>query len=563
MKKNVLTLSITAALVGLGFAGGAQAIGLANNGPTPIPPGLATNLVTAADGVGHFLYVPYYNTQGANNTMISIVNTDTVNGKAVKVRFRGAANSDDVFDFQVFLSPADVWTASVYKDVNGLAHMRTTDLSCTKPDKGPADGSQAGTLNGEAFHTVRLDPNRTGDKLANETREGYVEIFNMADIPPTLSGAGPIVNGAPTTLSGTNPLFTAVKHVLGSPNGAPPCRTTPSTAAWTALESDPLGTPEANAKGLYAPSTGLFSNWIILNATDAGAWSGAATAIVATTSLGVATTGAITYFPQTNEGLSAANATTARVSLFTADPVLRANPSMAATYDLPDFSIPYTNVSDPVYQVGQLSAAIATRNIINEYLTPSSINATTDWVLSMPTRRYSVAYDYLAPVGTVVGTAPATTSVGTVRYTALTPAYFDATNTTVVDRQVCVLGTTLSPFDQEETSPTTPGAGVIISPAVPGKPSTFKVCGEASVLAFNTGESASSTGLITTPSGTFKATVARSAVDLPYSAGWANLATPGIANNGLPVLGYEAIRATAGLAAFGATLPHRTNLIQK
>lgn len=537
MKKNVLTLSITAALVGLGFAGGAQAIGLANNGPTPIPPGVATNLATAADGIGHFLYVPYYNTQGANNTMISIVNTDTANGKAVKVRFRGAANSDDVFDFQVFLSPGDVWTASVYKDVNGLAHLRTTDLSCTKPDKGPVDGSQAGTLNGEAFHTVRLDPARTGDKLANETREGYVEIFNMADIAPTLVGGG------------VNPLFTAVKHVAGSPNTAPPCRTTPSTAAWTALETDPLDTAAANAKGLTAPTTGLFSNWIILNATDAGAWSGAATAIVATTALGVATTGAITYFPQTNEGLSAANATTARVSLFTADPVLRANPTMAATYDLPDFSIPYTNVSDPVYQVGQLSAAIATRNIINEYLTPSSINATTDWVLSMPTRRYSVAYDYTTP--------------GTVRYTALTPSYFDATNTQVVDRQVCVLGTTLSPFDQEETSPTTPGAGVIISPAVPGKPSTFKVCGEASVLAFNTGESASSTGLITTPSGTFKATVARSAVDLPYSAGWANLATPGIANNGLPILGYEAIRATAGLAAFGATLPHRTNLIQK
>jgi hypothetical protein len=311
------------------------------------------------------------------------------------------------------------------------------------------------------------------------------------------------------------------------------------------LENDPLDTAAANAKGLYAPSTGLFSNWIILNATDAGAWSGAATAIVANVR-GVPSTGAITYFPQTNQGLGV-NATTARVSLFTADPVLRANPAMAATYDLPDFSIPYTNVSPPESQVGQLSIAIATRDIMNEYLTVGAINATTDWVLSMPTRRYSVAYDYALPG---------------VRYTTLTVPYFDATNTTVIDRQVCVLGTTLSPYDQEETSPTTPGAGVIISPAIPGKPTSFKVCGEASVLAFNTGESASVSGLITTPSGTFKATVARSEVDLPYSAGWADLATPGINNNGLPILGYEAVRATAGLAAFGATLPHRTSRIQ-
>ena len=34
-------------------------------------------------------------------TLLNLINTDTVRGKAVKVRFRGAANSDDVYDFQV------------------------------------------------------------------------------------------------------------------------------------------------------------------------------------------------------------------------------------------------------------------------------------------------------------------------------------------------------------------------------------------------------------------------------------------------------------------------------
>jgi len=538
MKKNVLALSITAALVGFGFAGGAQAIGLANDSTTPVPPGIATNLNTSVDGIGHFLYVPYYNTQGANNTMINIVNTDTINGKAVKVRFRGAANSDDVFDFQVFLSPGDVWTSSVTKDVNGLAHLHTSDLSCTKPDKGPDNGSAAGTLNGEAFHTVRLNSFLSGDALANETREGYVEIFNMADIPPYLA------NG--TTV---NDLYTAIKHVTGQPNTEPLCRTKPlTTTAWTGLENDPLGTAEANAKGLFAPSTGLFSNWIILNATDAGAWSGAATAIVANIQ-GTPSTGAITYFPQTNQGLSTANATTSRVSLFTADPVLRANPTMAATYDLPDFSIPYTTLTSPEQQVVQLSQAIATRSIMNEFLTTSAINATTDWVLSMPTRRYSVAYDYVADARA---------------YTTLGTPYFDSTNTTVVDRQVCITDTSISGFDQEETVPPAGQSGVIISPAKPGVTPGFNICGEASVLSFNLGVP-STTHLITIPSGTFKATVARSAVEVlnAPTAGWATLKTPGIGNNGTPVLGYEAIRATAGLAAFGATLPHRTSRVQK
>ena len=50
---------------------------------------------------------------------MSIVNTDNVNGKIVKVRFRGAANSEDLLDFQVFLSPSDVWTASLTQGADG------------------------------------------------------------------------------------------------------------------------------------------------------------------------------------------------------------------------------------------------------------------------------------------------------------------------------------------------------------------------------------------------------------------------------------------------------------
>ena len=190
---------------------------------------------------------------------------------------------------------------------------------------------------------------------------------------------------------------------------------------------------------------------------------------------------------------------------------------------------------------------------MNEYLTPSAISAHTDWVLSMPTRRYSVAYDYKS-----------TLTDGRV-YTTLSPEFFTVNNTKVIDRQVCVTGTTVTAWDQEETSPSTPGAGVIVSPQQPGEPTSFNVCGEASVLSFNEGEKPSSSGLITTASGALKATVARSAIDTPYSAGWAWLNTNGILNNGLPILGYEAVKAmgATGGQAFGATLPHRTDRVQK
>ena len=73
----------------------------------------ATQFKEAFDGVGHMLIVPYYTAQAGNATLLNIVNTDKVNGKAVKVRFRGASNADDVFNFTLFLSPGDVWAAEI------------------------------------------------------------------------------------------------------------------------------------------------------------------------------------------------------------------------------------------------------------------------------------------------------------------------------------------------------------------------------------------------------------------------------------------------------------------
>ncbi len=487
MKKNVLALSITAALVGLGFAGGAQAI-------VTIGTGAAGNLALGTDGIGHMLVVPYYSAQVANSTLLSITNTDTTNGKAVKVRFRGAANSDDVYDFQVFMSPGDVWTANVSKGADGRASLTTTDKSCTKP----------ASVNG-SFVTARLDSTLSGDALANQTREGYVEMFNMADIPPGSA------------------LFTAIKHV----GGVPPC----SGAAWTALDTNLADLAAANAAGLALPTTGLMGNWIIINVADAGAWSGSATPILAYQIGGVPSTGNLVYWPQTAAPVGLADA-------YTADPLLRgATPVVApGMYDLPDMSTPYTAgaAGNPLQQASMLSMSVATRRIINEYLTNSAINATTDWVLSSPTRRYSVALNY---------------ATGARVYSVLTPTeFYTSANTVVLNRQICVNGSTPSYWDQEEGAPTSPTA-VVISPNTPDAPIVF--CGEANVLAINNGAA-------TVPSGTLKATVARSALDTgSFKAGWASFSSVGL-GAGLPIMGSAFERATAPTGTFGATFDHRT-----
>src|SRR5512141_3256948 len=70
-----------------------------------------------ADGLGQALIYPYYTartTTGTNNyvTALSVVNT-TSSAKAVKVRFLEGKNSQEVLDFNLFLSAYDVWTAGI------------------------------------------------------------------------------------------------------------------------------------------------------------------------------------------------------------------------------------------------------------------------------------------------------------------------------------------------------------------------------------------------------------------------------------------------------------------
>ena len=79
--------------------------------------GVAQAVNVSADGLGNVLIYPYYTVNkdvngNSFNTLMSVVNT-TASTKAVKVRFREGRNSVEVLDFNVFLSPFDVWTAAI------------------------------------------------------------------------------------------------------------------------------------------------------------------------------------------------------------------------------------------------------------------------------------------------------------------------------------------------------------------------------------------------------------------------------------------------------------------
>ena len=95
--------SLYAALAGVGFLGATGVAQAVNINP---------------DGFGQALIYPYYTTNGTGtggtvapyNSLLSVVNS-TASAKAVKVRFLEGKFSREVLDFNLYLSPKDVWTA--------------------------------------------------------------------------------------------------------------------------------------------------------------------------------------------------------------------------------------------------------------------------------------------------------------------------------------------------------------------------------------------------------------------------------------------------------------------
>ena len=444
MKKNVLALSIAAMVGGLGFAGAVAAQTASTN---------ATELRLSESGTGHILLVPYFTTQNDNMSVLHVVNTDQVNGKAVKVRFRGAANSDDVLDFQVFLSPGDVWTAAISKDAAGRSSLTTGDNSCTLPRIPKA---------GVSFVTDRL--NGSPEERNRNTREGYIELFNMADIKP-----------------GSN-LFREVKHV----NGVPPCL---DAGQRTALNST-LVTGKETA-GLAAPTTGLTGSWYIINVPQTTTYSGAANVIRAVDNLGNPAAGVNVFSPQDNNPI-------ANAAALTADPLLKSGLVVASNFDIPDLSTPYlAATTTPEQQVNSLTEALAVTSVINQFANDSAIKAKTDWVFSMPTRRYSIAANYKAAVSQIKGTiAQATASPSTVYsvYNSGTNTYFSANagaNTSVAMGseyeatrqigQICLTAPNLKFYDREEGTRVN-GKEPVFSPGE--QQQVAKLCGEVSVLKF-------------------------------------------------------------------------------
>ncbi|HRQ57831.1 MAG TPA: hypothetical protein PLN31_10470 [Azoarcus taiwanensis] len=512
MKKKLLAISMAAALGG--FAGSASAMEVAES------------------GIGLYNILPYYSVQEGNATLIHITNTDTAHGKAVKVRFRGAEWSDDVFDFQVFLSPGDVWTGAVTRN-GDVARMTTNDTSCTLPANINQD-----------FITFRLVEGGTAG-----TREGYVEILTMADIE----------YANPTRVDNANsPLANAIKHV----NGVPACG-----AAVSGLQEGANSIGSATAPNqftgdqLVAPTGSLMSYATVINVPASKAFTVAGTALEPTEDfVGVAAGTTTNYFRQANALIAAS-----RVSDLTDDGIFLGAGSVGTAagtglamyqFDMPDLSTPIASGDTPDAQRDAVAAALARDAVAVEYVTDDGLRATTDVVFNQPVRRFFYEYwRHATPVVPQDVAAYGSYTIngaqfgirGTDRYAELNGAAnrIPVTAPTFYDREE---GTIVSSTD------------IVISPTPPSQALTYSLKGEASVLAINNGA---------LPTGSLGASLTANNYDTGLSNpdGWATLSLTTPNGELLPTVGFTAINlfnAAVGAAGtnYGMTLPLRGNIGQ-
>ena len=358
-----------------------------------------------SDGLlGQALIYPYYTARSTASgnayvTALSVVNT-TASAKAVKVRFLEGKNSREVLDFNLFLSQYDVWTAGIVAAGAG-AGLFTLDNSCTTPKVSNSSSSPTLFRNG-AYAGIDAG----GDSL-DRTYEGYFELLEMGAI------------------AGGSSLEAAVTHKtdLSAPNASKPsCTGLPVTSAF----------PTA----LVAPAGGLFGGASLINVNEGTDYSYDAVALDG-------------WSNQPNwSGPGDQNPT-----------IVSASPAVSVVIDNTSLGGRAVVTNWGGSPRDAVSAIMMRSRVYNEYTVEPLIKAATDWVLTMPTKRFYI--------NNGSGNAP-----------RLFQSNFNSTGS-------CD-NINLTYYDREEQSP---GAIIDFSPTTPQSRS---LCWEANVLTFS-GNSGSAT----------------------------------------------------------------------
>jgi len=121
----------------------------------------------ATDGTGDYLVFPYYAAVGSWKTNIRVVNSNPTDAIVAKVVIREWKTSAEKLDFPIYLTPGDVWEATLTLE-NGKVVLKCNDDSMIVKGT-PASVNPV---------SVALFP----EEGAQDNHYGYVEVFGVGQI---------------------------------------------------------------------------------------------------------------------------------------------------------------------------------------------------------------------------------------------------------------------------------------------------------------------------------------------------------------------------------------------
>ena len=534
MKKKMMPLAVSAAIAA---ASSAQAQMFINN-----------------EGTGEILVFPYYSAENGNTTNVNIANT-TGNAKAVKVRIIEGENSQEVLDFNVYMSPKDHFSFAISATADGGGQLTTGDNTCTVPKLTVGEPV--------AFRNFKYAGDKGKDNPATEDKDesfdntglartavGYIEVIEMGQISDAV-----VDLNDPATPNDAKDDTSMLKAITHGADGVPancdlPVIAWSSGGPWYTEVTGTANTPATKTASLFFESNwvggGLYGEATVINVNDALAFGTDAVAIDSA----VAGTGSQLHYPPGDTQPD-----------FTSDGIV-ADATVASNGPYYDLTW-VTPVADTALLA--VSSVFQTSVVMNDYVTDPGIAGLTDWILTMPTKSLHIAR-WTAEVKDASG------AVTTAAVAALDPF------TNPWNGQTACEYATLDSWDREEANPPPAlGSTPDFSPAPPTPDVELydlPLCYEVNVVQFGATSAVKNESLAVGINAELVGTDGWASIDLRYDAlsadGKKTVATHqrkmGGNIYGLPVTGFavqtyanNSVNASGNVANYAGAYLHKTS----
>lgn len=315
------------------------------------------------DGMGQVLIYPYYTVRGGNQTIYTVTN-HTDRHKVLQVIMNEGRNGRATIAFNLFLAPHDSWTATTFSfGDSDEAFLLPGDSSCTYPQFDTyalPDGRRYVELFPFDYSGSRRD---SGPGGYDRMREGSFKIFELGTVIP---GTPPAVAMTPAA------------------NGLPPgCSSLGAAYAGAGYWAQDRKTHLTN------PTGGLSGEAMILNVAAGTVMAYQATALAEFRA-------DPSDVPQGSRSTVVNHFEPSAMSVGLDDAISDpATGFVTAAIDLPNRrqELQYAQVR----AIDAVSAVLAADAVNINYVSDASVGATTDWVITFPTRPF---YTDQAIVGT-------------------------------------------------------------------------------------------------------------------------------------------------------------------